>query len=930
MWFAVVSLILLGSLVWTVYADYAREWKSWQRQFLRLKLEKAKQELAQADQTVDKKKLDELTKQHAEAGEAFARQRSEFRALQKDLAKREIEIGKARTRAQDLKQFEDSYKYYFEEYRLHQDPRAREYETKLERIRAEAETVKRELEGLEVARDAQAKKAGEYRARENELAKEIEELLKAKNLAEVKVKRLKPSLATELLNAPMLDFISPTLRIQQVVLEDLRDDYHFIQVQKVDRCTTCHLGIDQKGFEDAPQPFRTHPKPELFLSPSSPHPVEKFGCTVCHSGSGHAVSFVESAHTPRNEEQMKSWQKKYRWRPMEKWDAKMLPLDHAEASCAKCHRNVAEVPRADRLNRGRHLAETYGCFACHKIEGFENRWKVGPSLFNIQGKVKPEWITRWLANPKDFRPATRMPQIFHLSNTSAPEDRKINEAAIEGIAAYLMKNSDPVELAEPPVPGDAGRGKKLVEETGCLGCHSVDGMGTSRFGPELSGLGSKTTAAWVFTWVKDPKHFSPDTRMPNLRLTDQEASDIAAYLISLKNEAFEKTAPVRPEPAAVDGLVLENLRETMRGSEAEAELAKMTPEERLEFVGKSTISHQGCYACHDIKGFEEAKPIGTELSDHGRKDIHQLEFGLVPIEHTRHGWFFQKLKEPRIFDRGKVKAYYEKLRMPNFNFTDEEAGALVTFLLSLTREEIPLEMQRRLNLKEQAVESGRFLVSKFNCQGCHTLDGKTGEVRGFIEEAGNAPPVIDGEGAKVQQKWLHDFLRQPVTVRPWLTYRMPTFGFSDEQAKEFVEYFSYLAGEDVSYRGLELPDVSDAKLGDGKLLFEKFQCVKCHKLDKMSAMLGASFLAPDLVLSKVRLQPDWVIEWLKDPQVMQEGTMMPTFFPDGTTPLPDVLGGDVHQQIESIRDYLFRYAPEQEKPAEQPPAADSAAAPVKG
>lgn len=259
--------------------------------------------------------------------------------------------------------------------------------------------------------------------------------------------------------------------------------------------------------------------------------------------------------------------------------------------------------------------------------------------------------------------------------------------------------------------------------------------------------------------------------------------------------------------------------------------------------------------------------------------------------------------------------------MPDFNFTDEEAGALVTFLLSLTREEIPLEMQRLLNLKEQAVESGRLLVSKFNCQGCHTLDGKTAEVRGFIEEAGNAPPVIDGEGAKVQQKWLHEFLRQPATIRPWLTYRMPTFGFSDDHAKELVEYFSYLAGEDVSYRGLELPDVSLEKLGDGKMLFEKFQCVKCHKLDKASAMLGASFLAPDLVLSKARLQPDWVIEWLKDPQVLQEGTMMPTFFPDGSTPLPDVLGGDPQQQIEAIRDYLFRYAPDEDAPAETPPPA---------
>ena len=71
--------------------------------------------------------------------------------------------------------------------------------------------------------------------------------------------------------------------------------------------------------------------------------------------------------------------------------------------------------------------------------------------------------------------------------------------------------------------------------------------------------------------------------------------------------------------------------------------------------------------------------------------------------------------------------------------------------------------------------------------------------------------------------------------------------------------------------------------------------------------MGTSFLAPDLSLAKKRLKPDWVEKWIEDPQGLQEGTMMPTFFSEGQSPLPDVLEGDAHKQIQAIRDYLYEY-----------------------
>ncbi|MBI1977772.1 MAG: cytochrome c, partial [Candidatus Omnitrophica bacterium] len=315
-------------------------------------------------------------------------------------------------------------------------------------------------------------------------------------------------------------------------------------------------------------------------------------------------------------------------------------------------------------------------------------------------------------------------------------------------------------------------------------------------------------------------------------------------------------------------------------------------------------------------GGEDAKPIGTELTEEGQKEVDKFYFGFVDIEHTREAWFFQKLKNPRIFDRGKVVGYHEKLRMPHFGFTDEQAEALTTFLLSLREEEIPLEMKRELNLKEKEVEAGRFLVSKFNCQGCHTVDGVEGRIRAIYEDKGNAPPMIDGEGAKVQEFWLYHFLQEPSLIRPWLKIRMPTFGFNDEETNTVVKYFHNLAEQKISFA----PQASHAtseSVQAGRELFVKLKCIQCHQPAEVGATgpvaptLGASFLAPDLTLARERLKPNWVTEWLKDPQVLQPGTMMPTFFPEGQTPFKNMLGGDTLKQIQAIKDYLMIFTPEE-------------------
>ena len=64
-------------------------------------------------------------------------------------------------------------------------------------------------------------------------------------------------------------------------------------------------------------------------------------------------------------------------------------------------------------------------------------------------------------------------------------------------------------------------------------------------------------------------------------------------------------------------------------------------------------------------------------------------------------------------------------------------------------------------------------------------------------------------------------------------------------------------------------------------------------------------LAPNLQMAVNRLKPDWIPLWLRDPNAIQQGTRMPSFFPDGQSPAPDVLGGDAAKQMRALRDVVM-------------------------
>jgi hypothetical protein len=68
-----------------------------------------------------------------------------------------------------------------------------------------------------------------------------------------------------------------------------------------------------------------------------------------------------------------------------------------------------------------------------------------------------------------------------------------------------------------------------------------------------------------------------------------------------------------------------------------------------------------------------------------------------------------------------------------------------------------------------------------------------------------------------------------------------------------------------------------------------------------------------------RLYPEWILEWLHDPQKLLPGTKMPTFYADPNAPdgPPDILNGDDELQMRALRDYVVSIGlPDAAKPAQ--------------
>jgi len=947
----------MGSMVWMFVDDNDDDYKTYQKEFRKLSISISEKQLEEAESKIEEEKDKYLSKLKS----AKADYNLKNTLLDTALSKKEILRGKFYKANMDYLSFKaevDEIRYLFETEKLHleEDPAHYQYKYKDEYNSAldkllDLKLNKEDLETKQISLDRYIK---DLRSNLKMVEDEVNRFMKEVDLIQNKLKSLDRDRMTTankigdfVRDLPIIDFLAPYYKVNQIVVNDIKYDVNFAQVATVDRCTSCHLGIDNPDYKDAPQPYTSHPKLDIFLSSSSPHPVEEYGCTGCHAGRARGMTFVTSTHSPNTKEDKQRWKDEHDWEKMHHWLKPMLPSKYSEAGCFKCHSKKIDIPGAEKVSLGFALIDKAGCNACHTMETYKKTYNVGPDLTKIHEKVDKEWTKKWIHSPQSFRFNTWMPHFFNQDNNSSPSMIKRNKAEVYAMTEYLFGTKKNKKNNSKEFIGDRDSGEKLFNSLGCLGCHVIEKesvdlaeeelpyerlisqygyeeaeMNSTQLfknqGPNLIGLGSKTDAKWIYNWIKDPRSYWADTRMPDLRLSHEEAKDITAYLLSFKNEKFESIENILYDEDEVEKIAFRWLKKVYTEDEAKTRLNKMSDKDIVQYVGKKSINNYGCYSCHAIEGFEEAKPIGAELTLQGSKPVGKLDFGHIHnIDHTNYSWHEQKIANPRIFDRGKIVEPEDASRMPNFYFKSEEVEAIVTAILSLTSDKVSTSKLAETYVQDKTVFDGHRHIRQLNCKGCHVIENQGGQIVDAIGSVEYSPPNLNTQGSKVQPDWLFNFFKDPIIIRPSLQVRMPSFHRTDENWNSIIKAFQHIDDHYLAYESNISVDKSDSKYNAGIKLHDLGACDNCHFYGDKFPKQAAGTWAPNLALTKSRLRPEWVLQWLDDPQEIMPGTKMPAPY----IPTADILEvdgasktwgsslvklkGDRQAMLMGLRDYVY-------------------------
>lgn len=221
----------------------------------------------------------------------------------------------------------------------------------------------------------------------------------------------------------------------------------------------------------------------------------------------------------------------------------------------------AELVAGERQRAGQQLFVEHRCAMCHEPQdkrvgesAFAELDAPGPDLRQVGARARPEWIAAWLQDPRRFRKDAAMPRM-HFAN----------EQELHDAAAYLGTLGVPLPA---PEFSDEQRALGAVRflEFGCVACHvGIGKAGAAELGDriDLSFVPQKWHPAGLVAYLQEPARNYSHVRMPDFKLSRDDATALAAYLLRMQAEAL---------PAH-------------RGDAAR---------------GKNVVQQRGCFVCHQL------------------------------------------------------------------------------------------------------------------------------------------------------------------------------------------------------------------------------------------------------------------------------------------------------------------------------------------
>ncbi len=403
------------------------------------------------------------------------------------------------------------------------------------------------------------------------------------------------------------------------------------QLGTVDRCVSCHVGIDDPRMTNVRQPFAAHPGAIL-----DRHPADRFGCTTCHHGQGAATSF----HEAKAEEV--------------DWEYPLLPPELTESSCFLCH-DPARLPenQVSRLVEGVKLYQQKSCGSCHKLGG--RGGMLGLALDNEGAKTRHQLI---MTNLKPPYTASRW-HLAHFRDPGAVVDMSqmknptVTEREALALTVYMLslwQRDVPASYLAPDKIEQKARALHPQPLTGeqvyqqyCFACHAEGTYGRwdktfKRFIPAIRGdsLLATATAQYLETNISKGR---PGTQMPSweAQAGGLQAEEVAAVRVFLR-----AGAAALPAAAPAPGIA--------RGDAARGD----------------ALFRRNCQGCHGHMGRAGLAPeIGNPTFDLAASD----EFIVTTIRNGRKGAAmpsFQRPNDTGLGDNeiGDLLAYIRSLNAP--------------------------------------------------------------------------------------------------------------------------------------------------------------------------------------------------------------------------------------------------------------------------
>lgn len=274
---------------------------------------------------------------------------------------------------------------------------------------------------------------------------------------------------------------------------------------------------------DVTKVLSMHPLIGKETRPFEFHPLDEYGCTLCHNGNGNGL-VTDRAHGPvydhfyETEYQGKfpkftepdplndpPFAKMFNYKPGARLIFQTQPImigSLTQAKCVECHAPtpIGDLASASELknkfsemdillagySQGRQLFITQGCYACHKIAGF-SRGGVGPEL------TKSNTIYPWYMKEKLMWPQ------FDLATSTMPE-MKLDQTIIHDLMTFLLGQkgqNNAISITdyqkfvqawesgkklpfEEPLPAakihDLSYSMSVFATEGCASCHRLKGF----------------------------------------------------------------------------------------------------------------------------------------------------------------------------------------------------------------------------------------------------------------------------------------------------------------------------------------------------------------------------------------------------------------------------------------------------------------------